>query len=520
MLRTSGVKSDSLIALAIIALAFTASASAAASCESLSSLALKDTTITAAQAVDAGAYAPADAGGGGGKGGGKGKQGAGYTDLPAFCRIAFTMKPSSDSDIKVELWMPATGWNNKYEADGNGAWLGSITPNTLAAAMRRGYAASMTDTGHEGGSASFALGHPEKIIDFGYRAVHEMAVKSKAIIAAYYGQAPKYSYWNGCSAGGKQGLKEAQMFPGDFDGIVAGTPVNDWVGRALGAVWMGQAMHNDEASYIPPAKYPAIHAAALAACDGLDGVKDGVIDEPQKCKFDPKVMECKGADAPDCLTTPQVEGARKIYSGVINPRTKEVVFPGLLPGSELGWGTQAGAQPFGPGTDLFKYVVFKDPNWDYKTFNFDSDIAAAVKADNNTMNAMDPNLKAYFDRGGKILQYQGWADQQMTGGNSPKYYQMVLDKMGGISKVQDNYRLFMVPGMGHCQGGDGTDTFDKVSILEQWVESKKAPDQIVASHMTNGAVTRTRPLCPYPQVAVYKGTGSTDEAANFSCKTK
>jgi feruloyl esterase len=519
MLRTSRVKSVNLIAPVVIALAFAACASAAAaSCESLSSLALKETTITTAQAVAAGAFAPPE--GGGGRGGGRGKQGAGYGDLPAFCRVAFTVKPSADSDIKVEVWMPASGWNNKFEADGNGGWTGSITPNTLAAAMRRGYAAAMTDTGHDGGSASFALGHPEKVIDFGYRAVHEMAVKSKAIIMAFYGEAPKYSYWNGCSAGGKQGLKEAQMFPGDFDGIVAGTPVNDWVGRALGAVWMGQAMHNDEASYIPPAKYPAIHKAALDACDALDGVKDGVIDEPQKCKFDPKVMECKGADAPDCLTTPQVESARKIYSGVINPRTKEVIFPGLLPGSELGWGTQAGAQPFGAGTDLFKYIVFKDPNWDYKTLNFDSDVALAVKADNNVMNAMDPNLKGYFDRGGKILQYQGWADQQMTGGNSPKYYQSVLDKMGGLSKVQDNYRLFMVPGMGHCQGGDGTDNFDKLTVLEQWVESKKAPDQIIASHMTNGAVTRTRPLCPYPQVAVYKGTGSTDEAVNFACKVK
>jgi len=522
MLRTSRVKCVSagrgpaLLAMAAIVLTFAAAASAAASCESLSSLKLPDTTITAAEAVAAGAFAPPAAPGGRGKGGGANP----YASLPAFCRVAATIKPSTDSDIKMEIWLPATGWNNKLEADGNGAWTGSITQNTLAAGVALGYATSMTDTGHEGGSASFALGHLEKQIDFGYRAVHELAVKSKAIIQAYYGQAPKYSYWNGCSAGGKQGLKEAQMFPGDFDGIIAGTPVSDWVGRALGSVWMGQATHEAEGSTIPAAKYAAIHKAALDACDAMDGVKDGVIENPEACKFDPVVMQCKGEDSNDCLTAAQVTTARKVYSGVINPRTKEQIFPGLMPGSEMGWGTQVGANPFGPGLDEFRFVVFKNPDWDYKTFNFDSDVTAAVKADNNMMNALDPNLKPYFDRGGKILQYHGWADQQMSPGNSPKYYKNVLEKMGGASKVMDNYRLFMVPGMGHCAGGDGTDVFDKREILEQWVEQKKAPAQIIASHVTNGAVTRTRPLCPYPQVAVYKGTGSTDDAANFSCKAK
>jgi feruloyl esterase len=522
MMRTSRAKfaSSTVLtagALALAAFLSTETAVAAVSCESLSSLKLADTTITAAEAVAAGAFAPpAPAGGKAGKGGG----GNPYANLPAFCRVAATIKPSADSEIKIEIWLPATGWNNKFEAEGNGAWTGSIAQNTLAGGVALGYATSMTDTGHDGGSASFALGHPEKQIDFGYRAVHELAMKSKAIITAYYGQAPKYSYWNGCSAGGKQGLKEAQMYPGDFDGIIAGTPVSDWVGRALGSVWMGQATHATEGSAIPAAKYAAIHKAALDACDALDGVKDGVIENPEACKFDPVVIQCKGEDSNDCLTAAQVETARKVYSGVINPRTKEQIFPGLMPGSEMGWGTQVGANPFGPGLDEFRFIVFKNPDWDYKTLNFDSDVVAAVKADNNMMNAMDPNLKPYFDRGGKILQYHGWADQQMSPGNSPKYYKMVLEKLGGTSKVMDNYRLFMVPGMGHCAGGDGTDTFDKRVALEQWVEQKKAPEQIIASHMANGAATRTRPLCPYPQVAVYKGTGSTDDAANFSCKAK
>jgi feruloyl esterase len=498
-----------------LASAFAVSASAA-TCESLSGLKLQDTTITTAESIAAGAFTQPDAGGKG-KGG---KGGNPFADLPAFCRVAATIKPSADSDIKIEVWMPATGWNNKFVANGNGAWTGSITPATLGGDVRGGYASAMTDTGHQGGSASFALNHPEKVTDFGYRAVHELTVKSKAIITAFYGQGPKYSYWNGCSAGGKQGLKEAQMFPADYDGIIAGTPVNDWVGRSTGAVWFGLATHATEGSAIPNAKFAAIHQAALEACDAKDGVKDGVIDDPASCKFDPKVMECKGADSNDCLTAAQVETARKIYSGVINPRTKEVVFPGLMPGSEMGWGTQAGANPFTPGLDLYKYVVFSNPDWDYKTMNFDTDVAAALKADNNRMNAMDPNLKAFFDRGGKILQYHGWADQQMSPGNSPKYYDMVVAKNGGLKKVQDNYRLFMVPGMGHCQGGDGTDTFDKMAVLQKWVEQKQAPDSIVASHMTAGQATRTRPLCPYPQIAAYKGSGSTDDAANFSCKAK
>jgi len=486
---------------------------AATTCENLTSLALPDTTITLAQPVAAGAFTvPA------GRGGRGGDPNAAFKDLPAFCRVAATLKPTSDSDIKFEIWLPASGWNGKLEANGNGGWTGSITPATLAAGVQRGYAAAMTDTGHEGGSASFALGHPEKLIDFGYRAVHEMTVKSKAIIAAYYGDAPKLSYWNGCSAGGRQALKEAQRYPEDFNGIVAGSPGINWTGRSTQAVWIAQANHKDEASTIPPAKFPVIHNAALEACDAADGVKDGIIEDPTRCKFDPQVLECKGPDGPACLTTPQVETARRIYASVTNPRTKEEIFPGHEPGSELGWNTMAGPQPLGLGLDLFKFIVFKDPNWDYRTFNFDSDMALTLKADGGVMNALDPNLKAFIAHGGKIVQYHGWSDPQISPLSSVRYYNTVLDTLGGASKVTDSYRLFMVPGMAHCGGGEGTSNFDMLSAVEQWVEAKKAPDQIPASRVRDGKVDRTRPLCPYPQVAKYKGTGSIDDAANFSCK--
>jgi feruloyl esterase len=316
-------------------------------------------------------------------------------------------------------------------------------------------------------------------------------------------------------------LKEAQRYPQDFDGIVAGAPASNWTGRAAQSLWVAQAVHKDEASYIPPAKYASIHRAVLAACDALDGVEDSVLENPRRCNFDLKILECKGADSPDCLTAPQVEAARKIYSPSINPRTKQVLYPGLERGSELGWATWGGAQPLSIGLDYFKYVVFENPNWDFRTLDFDADVARAEKLDGARINATDPNLRPFFARGGKLIQYHGWNDPQISPGNSVDYYNSVLDALGGAGKVQGGYRLFMVPGMGHCGGGEGTSTFDMVSALEQWVEEKKPPTRIIASRNRNdGKVDRTRPLCPYPQIAVYNGTGSTDDAANFVCRNR
>jgi feruloyl esterase len=481
---------------------------AAAPCEGLSSLKLPDTTITMAQAVAAGAFAPA---GGGGRGGGA------FGDLPAFCRIAATVKPSSDSDIKIEVWLPASNWNGKFEAIGNGGWDGAINNNALATALRRGYAAAATDNGHQGGAGDW-MQSQDKLIDFGYRAVHEMTVKSKTLIDEYYGNNAKLSYFNGCSAGGRQALKSAQKYPNDFDGIIAGAPALNTTGRAAFAVWAGQNMHKEEASYIPPAKYGLIHDAVLQACDALDGVKDRVLENPRQCKFDPKVLQCTAGDAASCLTSAQVQSAQAMYQAVVNPRTKKEIFPGLEYGSEMGWATFGGPQPFGIGTQMFQLMVFKTPAWDYKTMNFDSDWAATEKIEAGNINAMDPNLKPFFARGGKLIQYHGWADQQIPSGSSVEYYQSVLDTMGGIGKVKDNYRLFMVPGMGHCGGGDGPASFDMLSSLEQWVEKGKAPDAVPAAHLTNNQPDRTRILCPYPQVAAYKGSGSTDDAANFVCK--
>ncbi len=276
----------------------------------------------------------------------------------------------------------------------------------------------------------------------------------------------------------------------------------------------------DPASYIAPSKYPIVHRAALAACDNLDGLTDGLIDDPTKCHFDPNVLLCKAGDGPECLTAPQVEAARKIYSPALNPRTGHELFSSLVPGTELGWGVQAqGPEPSANIYDQYRYVVFKDPNWDWKTFNFDSDVVRGDRPENLVMNATDPNMKAFFGHGGKLLLYHGWSDSNIPALNTIKYYKSVVDTMGGTAKAANSVRLFLAPGMGHCGGGEGPNVFDKVGALERWVENGIAPEQSIASHSTDGKVDRTRPLCPYPQVARYKGAGSIDDAANFVCQT-
>jgi feruloyl esterase len=505
-----------LVSFAALSVPFflVARSASAATCESLATLALPDTTVVLAKSQPAGTFIPpkpVDA------------PGPPLDNLPAFCRVAAEIRPTKDSDIKFEVWMPASEWKGKFMGIGNGGWSGEIWYPMMGGALRRGYAAASTDTGHEGkfDDGSFALGHPEKVIDFGYRAVHEMTVKAKAIIAAYYGNAPKHSYWNGCSSGGKQGLKEAQRFPTDYDGIIAGAPANSWTHLSASGVWIAQATLRDQVSYIPKEKYPLIHNAVLEACDAMDGIKDGVLDNPTRCRFDPKVLQCKKADAPDCLTTAQVEAARKIYSGPKNPRTGEQIFPGLEPGSERGWGFFAGGPEPPIVTSHFKYLVFKNPNWDFRSLNFDSDVALADKLDNGLIAATDPNLKEFFAHGSKLLLYHGWIDSGIAPRNTINYYNSVVAIMSGTEKAENSIRLFMAPGMDHCFGGDGPFAFDAISTLEQWVEQGKTPDRIIAAHIPDGVGSakpdRTRPLCPYPQVAKYKGSGSTDDASNFVC---
>ena len=491
-------------------LTFSGSPAIAASCESLKSLSQPNTTITSAQNVAAGEFLPPAAGG-------PATGASPYSKLPAFCRVAATLRPSSDSDIKIEVWLPVSGWNGKLQSVGNGGWAGVISYAALARGLADSYATVSTDTGHTGNTGSFALGHPEKMIDFGYRSVHEMTVAAKAIIAAYYGSGPRISYWNGCSTGGRQGLTEAQRYPADYDAIIAGAPAINRMHIYVWSLWVAQAAQESESGYIPPSKYAMIHKAVVEACDAVDGLKDGLIGDPRRCRFDPKELLCKGADGPSCLTSQQVEVARRIYSAVKNSRTGQEIYPGLEPGSEMGWGIHAGPEPLSYATDGFKYVVFSNPDWDFRRLNLDSDVAHADKVDNGTTSAMNPNLKEFLAHGGKLLMYHGWSDPQVSPVNTVNYYTSVLKTMG-TAATADSIRLFMLPGMGHCGGGDGPNTFDAMGTLAQWFEKGQAPNQMIASHSSNGVADRTRPICAYPQVAAYRGSGSIDDAANFACK--
>jgi feruloyl esterase len=420
----------------------------------------------------------------------------------------------------MEVWLPVSGWNGKFMAVGNGAFSGAVSYSALSANLARGYAVSSTDTGHEGGSASFALGHPEKLIDFGWRAVHEMTVTSKKIVAAYYDAGPKFSYWNGCSAGGRQAMKEAQRFPADFDGVIAGAPGLDWTSRAGQAVRVEKPLQKNEASRLLRPQRELLHKAVIDACDAIDGVTDGLIADPDRCGFDPVALQCKASDSGSCLTPEQVETARFIYASPKNPRTGRVI-TGLARGSELGW-TDLGwtASARATGLDQFRFIVFRNPQWQVADLRFDSDIVKAEETDAGIINALEPNLKPFFDRKGKLIHYHGWNDPQISPGNSTQYYTRVLEALGGRGKVDDSYRLFMVPGMAHCGGGEGPNTFDMIGALERWVEQGSAPDQIIATHSTNNKPDRTRPLCPYPQIAAYKGAGSMDDAANFVCRVQ
>jgi feruloyl esterase len=475
----------------------------ATACESLTTLALSDTKITLAQSVLAGTFTPpaevillqppaAQAN-------------PAIANLPAFCRVTATIKPAKHSEIRIEVWLPTTGWNGRLLGVGNGGWGGTIAYGALAEGLRQRFAAASTDTGHSGKlfDASFAFGHRERLIDFGYRSVHLMTVKAKAIIVAFYGTGPHFSYWNGCSTGGKQGLTEAQRFPDDYNGIVAGDPANFFTHLMFGTMWPAFVTLKNSADYIPPSKYLVVHQAVLKACDALDGVADGILYDPTQCHFDPKTLECKVADGPDCLTPSQVQAIRRIYAGAKNPRTGEQIFPGLEPGSQFD--PANGPQPGEIPVSYFQFVLFKKTNWKWQTLNYDSDVVRADKRDGEILNAIDPDLKAFKAHGGKLLMYHGWSDPTIAPLNTVNYYENVMVAMGGAKETQDFARLFMVPGMAHCRGGPGPDVFDKVGVLEQWVENGIAPDRITASHLTGRVADMTRPLCPYPEVCSAEG---------------
>ena len=483
-----------------------ATATAPLPCERLRTLTLPHTQITLAEPVAAGAFkapkpppipVPAD-----------------YSRLPAFCRVAATIQPVPGSTIKMEVWMPAQGWNGKFVGVGNGGFSGEIWYFSMAEPLARGYAVAGTDTGHEGGQADASFGlHPEQLADHAWRAVHEMTVKSKAIAAAHYGRGAQYAYWLGCSSGGRQGLKEAQRFAADYDGISAGAPANNWVPLMAHATRIQQVMTED-ATRFTPAQLELLKSAAIAACDAKDGVTDRVVEDPSSCAFDPGTLQCTGNNR-NCLSARQVAAARSLYAGVVNPRTGETLMPGPTPGGENSWIVFT-PDIFPIGTMYFRDLVMRDRNWEISTLDFDRDIARAQAQDQAELTTMKADLSEFFARGGKLLLWHGWTDGMIPARNTIDYYESALAASGPAART--SMRLFMMPGVDHCAGGEGAFMMDALGAIDAWVAGGQAPERIVASRPLEGGAQRTRPLCAWPQVARYRGQGSTDDERNFECR--
>ena len=507
------------------------------SCEKLSQLALSNARIVSAQAIEAGAFTPPalntpwligspDL----------------YKSLGAFCRVAVEATPSADSSIKIEVWMPTEGWNGKFRGQGNGGFAGELDYRGLVLAVRQKYASAATDTGHlaSGTDARWALGHPEKVIDFGYRAIHEMTQIAKTLINVFYGNPAQHAYFAACSNGGRQALMEAQRFPADYDGILAGAPANYWTHLLTTALANAQATTLDSASYIPSSKLPALARAVNAACDAQDGVTDGVLNDPRQCKFNPASLLCKAADSNECLTAPQVTALKALYEGPHDVKGT-LIFPGYLPGAEEGpggWVTWiTGQEPgksllFAFGGGYFSNMIYEKADWNYRNTKVDDGLKAAETKTAKILNATDTDLAAFKARGGKIILYHGWNDAAISALNTINYYNAVESKMG--QKETDAFsRLYMVPGLQHCGGGPGANSFGQLGqgapdpqhnmelALVEWVEKGAAPSTIVATKFVDDdpakGVKFTRPLCPYPQAAKFKGTGDPNNAANFAC---
>ncbi len=480
---------------------------AADACSQLIETKWPDVTITAAATVAPGAFTP----------GGTVSPAASarFAALPAFCRVQATLTPTADSEIRMEVWLPADGWNGRFQAVGGRALAGVIVYPAMATALADGYATASTDTGHVGAGGSFAAGHPEKVTDHGYRAVHVMTVTARQTIERYYGRPSQKNYWNGCSLGGRQGLAEAQRYPNDYDGIITGDIANDITGLYAARLAQHQFVHRSPSAGLDEAALKVLNAGVLKACDDLDGVTDGVVEQPSQCRFDPATVACRESATAGCLNAEQVESARRLYAATRLGPNAAVISNGLAPGSELGWLAVVGPEPERNSVEVHRHMVFKNAAWDWHTFSLDGALTAARTSQLPDVDATDPNLQPFFARGGKLLMYHGWADPQTPSQNGLDYYARVRATVG--APAGDSIRMFMVPGMGHCEGGVGTDTFDPMAPLVTWVENGRPPLRLEARRVVNGKTVRSRPLCPYPAVARWSGTGSTDEAANFSC---
>jgi hypothetical protein len=472
------------------------------SCESLAMVALPNTTIESA-AIDA--------------------------NNPGICRVtAITTHPPAGDKVKIWIAIPAQNWNGRFLGIGGGGFSGGSAQG-VNQPVALGYASGSTDTGHEGGSGSFALDANGKlnwqaIRDNGHVGIHDMTVTGKALTQAMYGAAPRYSYFNGCSTGGRQGLMEAQRYPQDYNGIVSGAPAINWPKLMMQSIW-GTVQEMAAGDAVPPCKLAAATAAAIAACDAIDGVKDGVIEDPDRCHYDPKELIGTSAGACGDFTQADADIIRKLWEG---PRRLDgsALWYGQTRGADLNALTAARGNPPKPQAFAFtnewlKYWITENPQFDWTTLTpeaYQRYWDQSVEEFGIVIGTDNPDLSAFRDRGGRIVLWHGGADQLITPEGTIDYYKRVLQQMGGAEKTAQFLRFFLAPGVGHCGGGAGPSPYGQLDALLSWVEDGKSPATLTAARRDQtGSITRSRPLCQYPQVAKYKGSGSTDDAANFVC---
>ena len=474
-------------------------------------------------------------------------------ELPEFCRVLATASPVLGSQIGIEVWIPLSGWDGRFEGTGNGGYSSTINYLAMAEALRRGSAVAGTDTGHTGGDLKFVVGHPKSIDDWGFRAIHAMTEFAKLVVRDLEDRFPDYSYFNGCSTGGGQALSEAQRFPEDYDGILAGDPGNDRVNLNTAFLWAYVQDHRVSGQQLTEGKLELLHAAALHACDRNDGIADGVIENPLACRFDPSTLICEGNRTEGCLTPAEVQTAKAIYAGPSHDRKE--IYPGFEPGSEVltglpigGWGTYLTGLSEPKRLDFWKYWAFDDAAWDWHSFDFNHDVSYANRKLAAVI-SVDPDLRAFIDRGGKLLLYHGWADPVVPPRSTIEYVDQVTALMGE-QRTSQAVRLFLVPGMGHCAGGYGplpagnqrtpqsasprgdsssahrsdalhepalNPDHDFLGALERWTEKGVAPKSVIGSQKLPSGELRTRPICSYPRIAHWTGHGSSDDAANFVC---
>lgn len=471
-----------------------------------------------------------------------------FKKLPAFCRVVAIARPSADSNIKIEVWMPLSAWNGKFMGVGNGGFAGSIGYEGMAVSVLSGFATGGTDTGHTGGGedSDWALGHPEKVIDFGNRAVHVMTELSKTVVQAFYAGAAKHNYFSSCSDGGREALMEAQRFPQDYDGILAGAPAYNWSNLVSRAGELAKELQSSPEKYLPASKIPAINKAVLAACRKNEPGE--FLADPRTCKFSPDTMVCKGAETDACLTPAQAASLKALYAGS-NLKDGTLEYHGLLPGGELGgngWpGWITGDSPntsagHAYAEGYFRNLVYSDPHWDLNTFDLDRDLKAAQQKTAQALDAVNPDLSAFHARGGKLILYHGWNDPAISALGTIDYYNGVEQKLGH-AQTEEFVRLFLVPGMQHCAGGPGPEQFGQFGFsfnpdldnaahnitfaLLDWVEKGTAPEQVIARGNTDPSGAGkgdafAQPICAYPKAAVYTGSGDRKAAASYRCVSK